>query len=156
MILLTIRMKVSQSNQADFLETIRSVIGPTNAQPGCISCHLYQDSVQENAFILVEEWDSREQLDRHMRAPMFRTVLSSLELLDDFPDIKVNTVSHSAGMEAIKTARARRPDRRKTTRRIVRRPFRRPAAPPGSNGTGPGISISPVVDGGLGCGFETR
>jgi quinol monooxygenase YgiN len=54
----------------------------------------------------VEEWKSRKELDCHLNSEQYRIVLSLMEASDQFPEIKLNTISKMEGLEAIEAARS--------------------------------------------------
>ena len=105
MITVTLRMKVSHKQRNDFLKSARLILGPTKIKPGCISCRLYQDLDEPDAVFLVEEWESRENLDRHFKSEQYRIILSLMEASDQFPEIKINTISKMEALEAIEAVR---------------------------------------------------
>ncbi|HEX3035677.1 MAG TPA: antibiotic biosynthesis monooxygenase, partial [Thermodesulfobacteriota bacterium] len=70
-------------------------------QPGCISCYFYQDVENENAFILVEEWTTRETLEGHIREKNYRKLLALMDFLSEPPQVKFNTISSTQGMEYV-------------------------------------------------------
>ena len=105
MITLTLRLKVPDKRCQDFVSSAKLILGPTSIQPGCMSCRLYQDLDEPDAVFLVEEWESREKLDRHFNSEQCRIILSLMEAADQFPEIKINTVSKMEGLEAIAAAR---------------------------------------------------
>jgi len=53
----------------------------------------------------VEEWESREKLDRHFKSEQYRIILSLIQASVQFPEIKINTVSKMARLEAIEAVR---------------------------------------------------
>ena len=105
MITVTLRMKVSDKRRRDIINSARLILGPTSIQSGCISCRLYQDLDEPDAVFLVEEWESREKVDHHFNSEQSRIILSLMEASDQFPEIKINTVSKMEGLEAIETVR---------------------------------------------------
>ena len=105
MITVTLRIKVSRKRHKEVMNSARLILGPTRIQPGCISCRLYQDFDDPDAVFLVEEWESREKLDRHFDSEQYRIMLSLMEASDQFPEIKINTVSKMEGLEAIEAVR---------------------------------------------------
>ena len=105
MITVNLRMKASHKRRQDFMNSARLILGPTRIQPGCISCRLYQDLDEPDAVFLVEEWESRINLDRHFNSNQYRIILSLMEASDRFPDIKINTISKTEGLEAIEAVR---------------------------------------------------
>ena len=105
MFTVTLRMKVSRKRRQDFMNSARLILEPTRIQSGCISCRLYQDLEEPDAVFLVEEWESREKLDRHFNSEQCWIMLSLMEASDQFPEIKINTVSKMERLEAIEAVR---------------------------------------------------
>ncbi len=106
MIITTLRVKVPADQRKIFIDSARSVTGPTSAQPGCISCKFYQDIDEPDNMLFVEEWSSREEYEHHIRSNTFRIILSLIDLSDETPLIKLNTISKTEGLEAIKAVRS--------------------------------------------------
>ncbi|MCK4838889.1 MAG: antibiotic biosynthesis monooxygenase [Desulfobulbaceae bacterium] len=106
MIIVTLRIKVPRDRRRDFMDSARLIVEPTRIQSGCISCWLYQDSDEPDVVLLVEEWESRKELDHHINSDQYRIVLSLMEASDQFPEIKLNTISKTEGLEAIEAVRS--------------------------------------------------
>ncbi len=107
MILATLRVSVRPEKQRETLQTLRSIVGPTRVEPGCMRCHVYQDGEDENVLTLVEEWRTEADFQRRLCSKDYRKVLAIMEGAVEAPEFKINTVSHVAGIEAIEAARAR-------------------------------------------------
>ncbi len=105
MIVVTIKMDVLPEKRREFLQTIRALTSPTRSNKGCINCHYYQDVEDENIISLVEEWETQEELDNHLRSEQFSVLLGAMNLLSKPPDIKFNAVSYTSGIEALNAAR---------------------------------------------------
>ena len=105
MITVTLRIKVSSKRRQDFMNSATLILGPTRIKPGCISCRLYQDLDEPDDVFLMEEWESREKLDRHFKSEQYRIILSLMEASDQFPEIKINTISKIEALEAIEAVR---------------------------------------------------
>ena len=105
MVIATLRMSVPPEKQDDVLRALRSVMGPTRAQLKCVSCQLYRDADDSDLLALVQEWESQEALDEHIRSDDYRRVLAVMELASERPEIKFITASHTAGMELIEQLR---------------------------------------------------
>ena len=56
--------------------------------------------------LFVEEWSSREEYEHHIRSDTFRIILSLIDLSDEAPLIKLNTISKTEGLEVIKEVRS--------------------------------------------------
>jgi quinol monooxygenase YgiN len=69
-------------------KALTSLIEPTRAEPGCVSYHLFESQLDENAFITVEVWRSPDDLAQHMVSPHIKAVLESAgDALDGAPAI---------------------------------------------------------------------
>lgn len=100
-ILTTLRMIVRPERRSDLLETIRGMLEPVRVERGCLSYRFYEDVENRNAFILLEKWATQEDLKSHIRTDNQRRLLALMDLLSEQPELRYNTVSHTAGMELI-------------------------------------------------------
>jgi quinol monooxygenase YgiN len=107
MIFVRITMNVLPEKQLEVTQTLFSMIEPTSKESGCLSYAVSCDIGNKNVFNLLEEWQSREDLDNHIRSERFRALLGTRSLLGQPLDFQVHTVSHSEGMEAIHAARGK-------------------------------------------------
>jgi quinol monooxygenase YgiN len=105
MIVVKIAMNVLQEKQKELVQTILSMIGPMENEVGCLSYALFCNIEDKNLLILLEEWQTRKDLDRHLRSEMFSVLLGTKSLLCDPPQIQIHTVSHSEGMESVNATR---------------------------------------------------
>jgi len=80
---------------------MRGMLEPARVERGCLSYRLYEDVENRNAFVLLEEWTTQEDLERHISKDTQRWLLSLMDLLSERPELRFNTVSHSAGMDLI-------------------------------------------------------
>ena len=67
---------------ADFqglLAALRSATTAPFGDSGCRSSHVWREAT-DNALLLMEDWETPHQLERHMRSPAFRRLLAVLEL----------------------------------------------------------------------------
>jgi quinol monooxygenase YgiN len=101
MILATLRMIVQPERRRDLLETMRGMLEPSRVERGCLSYRLYEDVENRNAFVLLEEWATQEDLERHISKDNHRRLLALMDLLSEQPELRFNTVSHTAGMDLI-------------------------------------------------------
>jgi quinol monooxygenase YgiN len=81
------------------------MIGPMENEAGCLSYALFCNIEDKNLLNLLEEWQTRKDLDRHLRSEMFSVLLGAKSLLCEPPNIQIHTVSNSEGMAAVKAAR---------------------------------------------------
>lgn len=99
--LVTLRMIVRPEKRSNFLETMRGMLEPARVERGCLSYCLYEDVENKNAFILLEEWATQEDVERHIRTDNQRRLLALMDILSEKPELWFNTVSQTAGMDLI-------------------------------------------------------
>jgi len=100
-ILVTLRMIVQPERRRDLLETMRGLLEPVRVERGCLSYRLYEDVEDRNTFVLMEEWNTHKDLESHIRTDNHRRMLALMDLLSEPPELRFNTVSHTAGMDLI-------------------------------------------------------
>ena len=101
MIFSTLKMIVQPERRRDLLETMRGMFEPTRVERGCLSYRLYEDVEDSNAFVLLEEWETQQDLESHIRTENQQRLFALLDLLSEQPEVRYNTVSHTAGMDLI-------------------------------------------------------
>ena len=105
MIVIRITMNVIPAKQLEMMQTLLSMIEPTAKEPGCLSYGVFCDIEDQNRFCLLEEWKTREDLDHHIASHRFGVLLGTKTLLREPLEIRIHTVSHSEGIDSIRTAR---------------------------------------------------
>jgi len=104
-IIVGITMNVLLEKRTEVMQTLISMIEPTENEKGCLSCHVFRDIEDKNVFSLVAEWETRENLDDHIRSDRFSVLLGTKGLLSEPQKIEIHTVSQSEGMEVIHAVR---------------------------------------------------
>jgi quinol monooxygenase YgiN len=69
----TLKVVAIAETSADKAEELKKVcmglIEPTRKETGCIRYELYQDTAVPGRFTFIEEWQSKEHLDVHLKTP---------------------------------------------------------------------------------------
>ena len=105
MIIVGITMNVLIEKRTEVMQTLLSMIEPTENERGCLSCHVFRDIEDQNVFSLIEEWETRQDLDDHIKSDRFSVLLGTKSLLCEPQQIEIHTVSQSEGMETIHAVR---------------------------------------------------
>jgi quinol monooxygenase YgiN len=111
MIVQTLRLVPVVERRSEMLELLRSVQGPTMAQPGCAGCALYEEVGCEHAVVLVERWADAAALATRLASDGYRRVLAAMELSRSPPEVRFEHVSETEGMAMIERSRAGLPRR---------------------------------------------
>ena len=107
MIIVRITMKALMEKRTEMMQTLLSMIGPAGKEKGCLSYDVFCDMEDNHVFSLIEEWEAREDLDRHIRSERFSVLLGTKRLLERPSEIKIHTVSHSEGAEVVNALRGK-------------------------------------------------
>jgi quinol monooxygenase YgiN len=94
-------MIVRSERRLDLLAAMRGMLEPARVERGCLSYRLYEDVENRNAFVLLEEWATQEDLERHISKDNQRQLLALMDLLSEKPELRFDTVLHTAGMDLI-------------------------------------------------------
>jgi quinol monooxygenase YgiN len=103
-----ITMNALLVKRTEVMQTLLSMIEPTENERGCLSCHIFRDIEDKNGFGLIVKWETRKDLDDYIKSNRFGVLLGTKSLLCEPAQIEIHTVSHSEGMEALKAARGKR------------------------------------------------
>ena len=68
-------------------------------------CRVLVDAVDPNLLTLVQTWETRADLARHVRSDRYRTVLAIMESSEKRPEVAFRTISKTEGLEAIENLR---------------------------------------------------
>ena len=108
----TLRMVVPPGRRDEILHALRWLAGPVRAHRGCAGCRILRDLDDDNALVLVEEWTSRQALERHLRSDDYRRLLALAELAVERPEIHFDHVAERRGLDLVvevRTGGDRRP-----------------------------------------------
>ena len=83
MILFILRMKVIAEKRKELSQTIASLIGSLRTEKGCRRCNFYRGMEDENELCILEEWDTRKNLNSHLNSEHFRVLRGAKSLLQE-------------------------------------------------------------------------
>ncbi len=66
-----------------------------------MSYGIYSDIHKNTVFNLIEEWKTREDLNRYLSSESFSVLLGTKSLLAKPMDIKIHSVLHTEGNDAV-------------------------------------------------------
>lgn len=105
MLLFRVLLHLDAGQRARVMQSLGRIVGPTRALPGCVSCHLFADAEEENAILFIEEWQTQQNLETRLRADSMRTVMAAMDCAVGPPDVRVETISGTRGMDLIAACR---------------------------------------------------
>jgi quinol monooxygenase YgiN len=107
MIFVRITMKALPENQKEVTLTLLSLVEEVGREQGCHGFTVYRDLEDSLVFVLLAEWGTRDDLDRHLMSDRFSVLLGTRSLLCRPVELKIHTVTHSEGAEILTVLRGR-------------------------------------------------
>jgi len=107
MIMSILKVAISPEEQHKVLETLRYVNGPIRVKPGFINCRVLKDLENSDSLTIIEEWESREDLYRHIRSEDYRATLALMDMSSKPLDLQFNSVSQFGGLDTVHEIRAK-------------------------------------------------
>ena len=85
------RITARPEKRKELFMTITSLLEQIRNQDGCRAYRFYGDATIEDAFMLIGEWETRTDWERHVHSEHFEVLLGSLELLsaEKRPDFRL-------------------------------------------------------------------
>ena len=104
-ILIRTIMNVLPEKQKEVLQTLLSLIEPSEKEAGCLNYGVFSDVEDKNVFNVISEWENRQHLDRHIKSNRFSVLLGTKSLLYKPLKIQILTVADSEGIQAVNSVR---------------------------------------------------
>jgi quinol monooxygenase YgiN len=99
MISFSLRLVVPSTRRRELLESVEALLPAIRVQPDCITARLHIDAEDANVVTLVEQWNSRAALDRHLGSECSRVIVAAMELASEPPEVRFDSIRHIGGME---------------------------------------------------------
>ncbi|WP_078546164.1 putative quinol monooxygenase [Litchfieldia alkalitelluris] len=64
-------IKIKPEYREEFLEKVRDLVKNSQAEEGNISYKLYEETTEQNAFVMLEEWKDKAAIEYHFQTPHF-------------------------------------------------------------------------------------
>ena len=104
-ILTKLRLFPAPAQRCQILAALRSVQGPTLAEPSCSAAQVYEEDGPGAAILYVEEWESESEFREHVRSESYRRILAAVDLSESAPEVRFYHVSNVEGLELVQQIR---------------------------------------------------
>jgi quinol monooxygenase YgiN len=81
------------------------LLGPTQVEPGCLSCLLYRGWSNANVIYIESRWETMNDLTQHICSDAYKKLLLLMEIGAEPPAIEFLTVTEVRGLDLIEAAR---------------------------------------------------
>jgi quinol monooxygenase YgiN len=104
MIVVVGRVKTDDGKRDELVRIGQTVAAASRQEAGCISYRLYEDTELANEFVVVEEWENSEALQRHFAtshvADFMRAIPATVVAP---PDVKFHTIESTMDLADVST-----------------------------------------------------
>ena len=69
---------VEEDKIKEYVELCKELVEATKKEKGCIKYEMYQDEKDPTILTMIEEWENREDLDKHMNSEHFTRIVPIL------------------------------------------------------------------------------
>ena len=107
MVISTLRIVPSPKQHSEVLEILLSVLGPTEIQPGCLSCGVSEEKRPDHAVVFWAHWETESALHEHICSEFYPRLLVACELSKQPPEVCFHHVSATQGVDLIEQLRGR-------------------------------------------------
>lgn len=94
------QLGVSADHHREFLQTMQSLLRPIREQKGCLGSRLYFELGEEDKVCLIEEWQTMEDFNNHLRSEYFEVLLGAARLLSK-SELEFKLLTQTAGIEVV-------------------------------------------------------
>lgn len=101
MLRFSVQMAFAARAVDEAVQALRSLVGLVRAEPGCSATRLSRDVNDDSVVAYVEEWRSREDFERHLRADYFRRLVAVMELAAEAPIVEIDAVSSRRAFDLV-------------------------------------------------------
>ncbi len=89
MFISSIKLKGLSNKRKEIIQTLNGISNQVRLKKGCLNAKSYQDIDDEDAFYLVEEWKTQQDMDEYMNSKLFAALLGIKTILAKKPEIKI-------------------------------------------------------------------
>ena len=97
---------VPQGKKQQLGSALASFVGPTQVQPGCLSCSLSQNWANPDELRFESRWSTEDDLIRHLQSDGYKQLLLLMELSSSPPQIEFFAVVKAQGLDLVHSVRS--------------------------------------------------
>jgi quinol monooxygenase YgiN len=105
MVIELMSISIPSSKRHEIGRAMASLVGPTQAEPGCLSCGLYQNWTNPDELRFEGRWETWDDLVRHLQSDIYKKFLLLMELSLAPPVLDFYMVSEIKGLNLVNEAR---------------------------------------------------
>jgi quinol monooxygenase YgiN len=102
MIVVIARVRTDGPRREELIRLGQTVAAASRQEDGCRNYALYEDTESENEFVVVEEWEDDEALQRHFKTPHIAEFMRAMPAtLVAPPDVQFHTIKDTRDLSNV-------------------------------------------------------
>jgi len=97
------RITVRPEKRKELVMTLNSLLDEIRNEKGCRAYRFYDDDTEEDSFMLISEWDTRSDWDRHLHSEHFTILRGSLGILGNGESLDFKLLTQVGVNDALAT-----------------------------------------------------
>jgi quinol monooxygenase YgiN len=94
-----LKIEIKPYKPDEFVNSMRSILPSIRKRKGCLDFSTYRDSEQENTYIVVGEWRTRQAMEEHFQTREFELLIGAARVLGKTFSMNIAEVSKTGGLE---------------------------------------------------------
>ncbi len=99
MIQASFRIVAPEGKREEILDVLLCLKGPTEVARGCRACRILQDVEDDHLLTYLVRWDTRAEIEDHLRSERFRRLVPYIEMSLEPPEVDFSTIDKIEGIE---------------------------------------------------------
>lgn len=99
MIQASLRIVAPPAKRSEVLDVLCALKGPTEVSKGCRVCRVLQDTENDDVIMYLVQWDTKQDLEEHLRSERFRRLLPYIEMSLEPPEVEISDFDSLGGIE---------------------------------------------------------
>ena len=105
MIRAEVKIFVTASRRDEILQTLKWLMRRLEGEPGLEELNVYHGLEQQDEVMLAQQWSSLEPLEGYLRSAEFLRLLEVMDLSQESPELRIDTISQRRGLEFVEGLR---------------------------------------------------
>ncbi len=99
MLIYQLKIEIKPYKTDEFVNSMHSFLSKVRKARGCLGFSVYQDSEKKNEYIVVGEWKTRQDLEKHFKTREFELLIGAARVLGETFEMKIAEIVESGGFE---------------------------------------------------------
>lgn len=97
-----LKLVINENKVDEFVETLHSLLSRFRYEKGCQGCNLYRDIEKMKEYIVVAEWNTRQNMEQHFKGNEFSVLIGAARVLAEKFELSINETTDKGDVQLAK------------------------------------------------------